>query len=387
MVTDRDTHIRGRRLDLLGQDRPLRALAHSARVTTPTQLGLVAPVVVLPTSMVAGGRTETLDMVMIHELAHVLSHDCVYRLLSMLARAIYWPIPLVWTVARKLTEAQEQMCDDWAVDTSGDPDGYAGALLDIASQAPGRPSLAFGLEMARIPHVLGRVERVAKAGRKVRVRVNGVASLVVVLVLTASIGTVAALKSTVRSAKRQSGSYSAWGPALTALAAMSVGKEDPIRTSRRALSELSAALPLEAVEEVRSVLHRPGRNGLGMSVADLAELQISDPVWVRSRPMRIVRPGTSGSPSSIHSAASRVAEEKDLPQRKVRKTDSTEQWQDQLGPRSVWRGDPVGFGQPLASTFGQSSGHHLDGVPRLVLANLGYLGPDVVQPLEHRVER
>ena len=173
-------------------------LTCSGLVKTPTQLGALDPLVVLPDRLLRDADAETLDMVFVHELAHVRGHDCVFRLLSMVARAIYWPVPLAWLACRMLAEAQEQACDDCVVDATRDPDVYAGSLLDLAAGAQPGPALALGLEMARRPRVFGRVERVAKIGRKAASPIGGASSLLTTVALAgcaAGLGAVTAMPS------------------------------------------------------------------------------------------------------------------------------------------------------------------------------------------------
>ena len=173
-------------------------LTCSGLVETPTQLGAMDPVVVLPHRLLKDTDGETLDMILVHELAHVRGHDCVFRLLSMVARAFYWPNPLAWLACRMLAEAQEQACDDCVVDATRDPGGYAGSLLDLAAGTQPGPALALGLEMARTPRVFGRVERVVKIGGKASGQIGGATSLVVTIALAgcaAGLGAVTAIPS------------------------------------------------------------------------------------------------------------------------------------------------------------------------------------------------
>ena len=68
------------------------ALSISDQIGSPTQVGLLKPVVVLPTPMVKS--RDQLEPILIHELIHVKRWDCLYRLLAMVGMAFYWFNPL-----------------------------------------------------------------------------------------------------------------------------------------------------------------------------------------------------------------------------------------------------------------------------------------------------
>ena len=61
------------------------ALSVSDKIGSPTQIGLLNPVVVLPTLMVKS--RDQLESILIHELIHVKRWDCLYRLLAMVGMA------------------------------------------------------------------------------------------------------------------------------------------------------------------------------------------------------------------------------------------------------------------------------------------------------------
>ena len=87
------------------------SVRHSSAVRTPVVWGLVSPVILLPSAAIDWSRTR-LRTVLLHELAHVKRRDALTHLLSRVARACFWPNPLVWSASAAATSAQEQACDD-----------------------------------------------------------------------------------------------------------------------------------------------------------------------------------------------------------------------------------------------------------------------------------
>ena len=156
------------------------ALAVSDKIGSPTQVGLLNPVVVLPAPMVES--RDQLKSILIHELIHVKRWDCLYRLLAMVGMAFYWFNPLFHRVKCLLFEVQEQACDDWTVTTTGNSESYADTLLNVATQLRPRPAIALGMDMARTTQVMARVNRIITLGGHVSPRVGRVSALVMAVV-------------------------------------------------------------------------------------------------------------------------------------------------------------------------------------------------------------
>ncbi|MDE2800636.1 MAG: carboxypeptidase regulatory-like domain-containing protein [Gemmatimonadota bacterium] len=156
------------------------ALAISDKIGSPTQVGLLKPLVVLPAPMVES--RDQLKSILIHELIHVKRWDCLYRLLAMVGLAFYWFNPLYHRVKHLLFEVQEQACDDWTVTTTGNSESYADTLLNVATQLRPRPAMALGMDMARATQVMARVNRIITLGGHVSPRVGRVSALVMAVV-------------------------------------------------------------------------------------------------------------------------------------------------------------------------------------------------------------
>ena len=156
------------------------ALSISYKISSPTQVGLLKPIVVLPTPMVKS--RDQLESILIHELIHVKRWDCLYRLLAMVGMAFYWFNPLFHHIKHLLFEVQEQACDDWTVTTTGNSESYADTLLNVATQLQPRPAMALGMDMARSTQVMARVNRIITLGGHVTPRVGRVSAFVMAAV-------------------------------------------------------------------------------------------------------------------------------------------------------------------------------------------------------------
>jgi carboxyl-terminal processing protease len=138
----------------LGVSRRVRLVRSSLRVM-PMTWGAWRPLILLP-----GGSEswteERLEMVILHELAHVKRGDFVTGVLGRLACALYWFNPLAWIASARIRVEQEQACDDLALGRGVDPSDYAGQLLDVLSLSPGR---GVGRSVAPAMASSARIER------------------------------------------------------------------------------------------------------------------------------------------------------------------------------------------------------------------------------------
>ncbi len=167
------------------------ALAVSDKIGSPTQVGLLNPVVVLPAPMVES--RDQVESILTHELIHVKRWDCLYRLLAMVGMAFYWFNPLFHRVKHLLFEVQEQTCDDWTVTTTGNSESYADTLLNVATQLRPRPAMALGMDMARPTQVMERVNRIITLGGHVSPRVGRVSALVLAVIFIGGATTIGSL--------------------------------------------------------------------------------------------------------------------------------------------------------------------------------------------------
>ena len=101
----------------------------------PVVAGLLRQRIALPPTFLAWPLAQQ-RAVLAHELAHVERSDCRTALACQLARALWWPHPLVWLLERRVALAREQACDDRALGAqpAGDAPNYAATLVAVARQ-------------------------------------------------------------------------------------------------------------------------------------------------------------------------------------------------------------------------------------------------------------
>lgn len=123
----------------------------------PAVIGITRPSIILPADA-EQWSDERLQLVLLHECAHVRRRDTLMQAVSSLATAAYWWHPLAWIAARHIVRERELACDDMVI-ASGTPAArYAEHLIDIARamKSSRQPALA-ALAMARPSQLEGRL--------------------------------------------------------------------------------------------------------------------------------------------------------------------------------------------------------------------------------------
>jgi uncharacterized protein (TIGR03435 family) len=147
----------------------------SARVATPTVVGWLRPVVLLPVAALAGLTPRQVEAILAHEIAHIRRHDFAINILQTLAETVLFYHPAVWWMSARIRTEREHCCDDVAVAVSGDATEYAAALTELAAWSITHPPLAMaatrGPLLSRVRRLLRLPESDRRPGRTLAVAV------------------------------------------------------------------------------------------------------------------------------------------------------------------------------------------------------------------------
>jgi hypothetical protein len=134
----------------------------SAEATTPCALGLGRPVILLPEALASTLPDRELDLIVMHEHAHLARYDDWLRMLECALAAVVGVHPAVQLIARRIDLEREAACDDRVVLRTGDARLYAQCLATVAglSQRINRAAMAVAPHAIRSRTVLAaRVTR------------------------------------------------------------------------------------------------------------------------------------------------------------------------------------------------------------------------------------
>lgn len=138
--------------------RPVR-LVRSAIVQTPSLIGWIAPVIVLPASVLVGLTPRQIELVIAHELGHVRRWDYAVNLLQIALETVLFYHPVVHWISRDVRHEREACCDDLVLRLGADPVDYAHTLASLeelrgVTHAPA-VAASGGFLLGRIRRIVG----------------------------------------------------------------------------------------------------------------------------------------------------------------------------------------------------------------------------------------
>jgi beta-lactamase regulating signal transducer with metallopeptidase domain len=126
------------------------------RLAMPVLIGIVRPLILLPPIALSGWSAEQLEMILLHELAHLRRWDNLVNLLQRFVESLLFFHPVVWWLSGWVRLERELCCDRLVVERMGQPVAYAEMLVALSGPS-GRRHQAM-LAMAD-RHVLTRIRR------------------------------------------------------------------------------------------------------------------------------------------------------------------------------------------------------------------------------------
>ncbi len=120
--------------------------------------------ILLPVAALSGWSPDQLEMVLLHELAHVRRWDTLVNLIQRLVESALFFHPAVWIVSGWVRREREHCCDSVVVARTGRARAYAETLLALADADVGQtPYSAVAMAgndlVARVQRILERSPR------------------------------------------------------------------------------------------------------------------------------------------------------------------------------------------------------------------------------------
>ena len=112
-------------------------LRESGATSAPLLVGILRPVVVVPSAQVP---PPELRMMLAHELAHLKRRDLLWGWLPAICQALFFFHPLLWFTRREWLLAQEMACDALALrHSTATPAAYGNMLVDFLTSPIPQP--------------------------------------------------------------------------------------------------------------------------------------------------------------------------------------------------------------------------------------------------------
>jgi len=113
-------------------------LTTSADVSVPSVIGFFKPMIVIPAWALRELSPAELNIILLHEFAHLRRWDAWTNLLQKMVRAIFLFHPAVWWIEDRLSLEREMACDDHVLAETANPRGYAQCLIALLEKSAAR---------------------------------------------------------------------------------------------------------------------------------------------------------------------------------------------------------------------------------------------------------
>lgn len=112
------------------------SIAVCERIVAPVLVGILRPVILLPPAALTGWSPDEIEMVLLHELAHVRRWDNFVNLLQRIFESLLFFHPAVWLLSHWVRREREACCDAVVIGRTNRPHAYAELLVALAAQMP-----------------------------------------------------------------------------------------------------------------------------------------------------------------------------------------------------------------------------------------------------------
>src|SRR4029078_1967049 len=106
------------------------------RIAAPVLIGVLRPLILLPPAALTCYSADEIEMVLLHELAHVRRWDNLVNLIQRLIESLLFFHPAVWLISSWVRREREACCDSLVVARTDHPHAYAELLVALAAQMP-----------------------------------------------------------------------------------------------------------------------------------------------------------------------------------------------------------------------------------------------------------
>ena len=133
-------------------------IATSECVRVPAAIGFFKRTIVLPAWALRELPPGDLNVILLHEFAHLRRWDDWTNLIQKIVRALFFFHPAVWWIENRLSVEREMACDDAVLAETANPHGYASCLVSLLER-----SLAHRLSHSRRSLAQAAVDRAREA--------------------------------------------------------------------------------------------------------------------------------------------------------------------------------------------------------------------------------
>ena len=134
-------------------------IMQSGLVQIPIVIGHFRPVILIPLGMVTAIRPEEIEMIILHELAHIKRLDFLVNLLQHFLEMLFFFNPALIWLSALIRKEREKCCDEMVLQHFGSKQTYIRALLSFQEYHANTPRYA--MAFAKESNLVVRVKRIA----------------------------------------------------------------------------------------------------------------------------------------------------------------------------------------------------------------------------------
>lgn len=129
--------------------------------TGPAVAGMFRRRLLIPATMLRDFTPDRLEMIFLHELAHIRRFDVLVQELLLILRATHWFNPFAWWTLSRMQLEREMACDEFVLSALGaeSRQEYGRTLLEVLERGFGR---------SLIPGLLGTLDRLQQRVQSIR---------------------------------------------------------------------------------------------------------------------------------------------------------------------------------------------------------------------------
>src|SRR5258707_14427343 len=113
-------------------------IATSEYVRVPAAIGFWKRTIVLPAWALRELPAQDLNVILLHEFAHLRRWDDWTNLIQKIVRALFFFHPAVWWIEKRISVEREMACDDAVLAETANPHGYATCLVSLLEKSLAR---------------------------------------------------------------------------------------------------------------------------------------------------------------------------------------------------------------------------------------------------------
>lgn len=133
------------------------SILQSGLTQVPLVIGHFKPVILIPLGMITAIKPREIEMMLLHELAHIKRLDFLVNILQHVLELLFFFNPAVLWISALIRKERENCCDEMVLQVSMEKQSYIQALLSFREYQLNVP--AYAMAFAKESNLISRVKR------------------------------------------------------------------------------------------------------------------------------------------------------------------------------------------------------------------------------------